>query len=513
MKYTKKLLSLVLVLVLALALAVPGLAVTGAGGKIQIDNATAETTYYAYKIFDAQLDNAAEPNAISYTISSTDKWYNVVSAADSPFMLTRQDSATDLYYVSLKDAGTTGKTIADYLTTHKGEIENDYEETAHSSKLTINVNYGYYLVMTSAAEATVSVDSTNPVANIVDKNQTPTWEDGDKKVSDVAGSYGTMTSVNLGETVYFEVTLGKAVNFDGANPITKYTFTDNLGNGAFELDPSTFVVKVNGVTLSKDESDYTGTVTPTTIDIEIPWSVDANDNGVMETDEFFYQIPEGKDASEIVVTYAAKLVSIDDNGKATNQAKFGYNETELDPKDAEVETYKIEIDKIDGKSHATLMGAEFTLYKTRTGNEGNYQYSDPVKFDTVVTTGEGSYTGTYTYKADGNVTSIKSTGSVNIEGVPTDVYQHIVLKGLEAGTYYLVETKAPEGYNLLANAEVITLDHSNAVKDLDVINNIGTELPGTGGMGTTIFYTLGGVLVVGAAILLVTKKRVHDVEG
>ena len=116
-----------------------------------------------------------------------------------------------------------------------------------------------------------------------------------------------------------------------------------------------------------------------------------------------------------------------------------------------------------------------------------------------------------------------------------------VIAGLDAGSYYLRETKAPAGYNLLKNDISVTitatLDKSEnnpaltelklSVKDdktgaeatesngsvdtgivaTNVVNNSGTELPSTGGMGTTIFYVLGSILVIGAVVLLITKKR------
>lgn len=112
------------------------------------------------------------------------------------------------------------------------------------------------------------------------------------------------------------------------------------------------------------------------------------------------------------------------------------------------------------------------------------------------------------------------------------------IKGLDAGTYYLKETTTPAGYNDCPVIEItIGADHeensgaTNAAVTLtkkskeagsedeaqtfttnDVINNSGSTLPETGGIGTTIFYIIGGLLVVGAVILLVTKKRMHGVN-
>ena len=89
-----------------------------------------------------------------------------------------------------------------------------------------------------------------------------------------------------------------------------------------------------------------------------------------------------------------------------------------------------------------------------------------------------------------------------------------------------METKAPAGYNLMDKVITVTIDNTGKVTfttgtgstqaaDSDVItieNRTGSQLPSTGGIGTTIFYVVGGVLVVGAAILLMTRKRVRDEE-
>lgn len=116
-------------------------------------------------------------------------------------------------------------------------------------------------------------------------------------------------------------------------------------------------------------------------------------------------------------------------------------------------------------------------------------------------------------------------GTVSAEG-------YVIFTGLNAGTYTLTETKTPAGYNTIApitftisatqsgssnveggsitwssDKDEIKLDAANGVFDTTIVNEAGTLLPSTGGMGTTLFYVLGGVLVVGAVVLLITKKR------
>ena len=85
--------------------------------------------------------------------------------------------------------------------------------------------------------------------------------------------------------------------------------------------------------------------------------------------------------------------------------------------------------------------------------------------------------------------------------------------GLEDGKYELIEVVAPEGYNLLTDSTEVTVpgkdDQDNLVLTVtaEVENKSGSELPSTGGIGTTIFYVLGGLMVIGAAVILVSKKR------
>ena len=99
----------------------------------------------------------------------------------------------------------------------------------------------------------------------------------------------------------------------------------------------------------------------------------------------------------------------------------------------------------------------------------------------------------------------------NATTVKTDKNGAASFNGLADGTYYLVETKAPAGYNLLENPHKVEVKGGSTEADLsvnaNVANSTGTTLPSTGGMGTTIFYVLGSALVLGAVVLLVTKKR------
>ena len=139
-----------------------------------------------------------------------------------------------------------------------------------------------------------------------------------------------------------------------------------------------------------------------------------------------------------------------------------------------------------------MPGAEFRLYKTVNG-ETYY-----AKFDA-----NGLLTGWTTGATYAGVTMTSNDKT------------ELVLNGLDAGTYYLEETKAPDGYNKLTDPVTVTITEDGKVNEtangtVYVSNNAGATLPSTGGMGTTLFYVIGGGLMVAAVVLLVTKKRMEN---
>ena len=116
--------------------------------------------------------------------------------------------------------------------------------------------------------------------------------------------------------------------------------------------------------------------------------------------------------------------------------------------------------------------------------------------------------------------------------ITTDSTGRFKLQGLDADTYYLVETAAPAGYNMLKDPIQVVIDsntdsaqttqnngsitlrqNGDEVDEIDVQNNTGSELPSTGGIGTYIFYIAGAILVLGAAIVLIARKRSAATEA
>lgn len=205
------------------------------------------------------------------------------------------------------------------------------------------------------------------------------------------------------------------------------------------------------------------------------------------------------------------------------------NSTGETPKDIVTSfTYQLNVTKVDGKDESvTLKDARFALYRL----------VDDTKKEYVLIDANNKVSGWQ----DELPTVTLNPGAADektVNGnIVTDGNGRMSVIGLDAGTYYLTECVAPDGYNLLDKDVKITItakysedgkitdltvavddgeatkgDKENGELEVTVKNFSGVELPSTGGIGTTIFYALGGLLAVGAAVFLVTKKRMSGVE-
>lgn len=470
MKYTKKLLSLVLVLVLALALAVPGMAAT-----INISNAVEGQTYNAYKIFDVTKSG----DSYAYTMSAGNKWFGDVQAYATPdhkLTLTPTSSDPNKYNVSVQEGFDPGD-FAAYLNTKLSGKTADATAKAESETVTITVGTAGYYFVDSSLGALCILNTAADSVNVEEKNEEPTIG---KEVTDE-----DKTSASIGDTVNYKITVTA-----GGAADTTYVVHDKMSNGlTFNRD---IAIKMNGSPV--DEGNYDIVYAGDMGEDDQPIIKDGCTFEITFNQAYTASLEQG---TKIEITYSAVLnenavVGTDPN---TNEAKLDYGDSTSTTTTTNTYTYSFGLVKTDGDDQV-ITGAKFKLYDAdKGGNE--------IK---VVKTAEGQY----------RVAKSDETG-VEIEA------GNVTISGLANGTYWLEETAAPAGYNMLESRQSITIDGANknatviegvySEGGVQVINEAGTVLPGTGGMGTTIFYTLGGVLVVGAAILLVTKKRVHDVEG
>ena len=562
--------TLVVAALMALVVATPAFAqtvATGAGGNgsITITNAEKDATYGVYKILDATV---ATDGSIAYKLPSGVSLDTGVSWTDDTTDPATSGTAKGSDWFEVKNGNVFAK---DTLTSDvlksaafkawAKSVGTQVGASATASESTVaftELPFGYYYVESSLG-AVLTIDSTNPSAQVVDKNQIPSF---DKNIVDDPENPVKVNEAGLNEEVDFDITV-TAKNYDGDEKIFKYVIYDTMDPG-FSLTGAP-VVKIDGVTPASNAYTITykkGNAETTTVteadyfEITIPWTSD----GTKNTAHLY-------DANAVLnVTYTAKLdpakAASVTTGATPNKNKadvkyFKGNDTSTTPSgdlpDVETETYdtQVTITKVDG-NNAALTGAQFTLTTTN-GTKVVYTTENKYEEDAA-----GTYyklkDGTYTSEApngnadhdaayDSTTTKYKLTTEDKVMGegqTPSSVAAYVgadgklTFTGLGVGTYTIEETVVPAGYNKVDNLTFtisfdadkesatykkfasdnnkVVLNATNNVFDTTIVNNKGTELPSTGGMGTTILYVVGGVMVAGAAVYLLTKKRASSMQ-
>ena len=472
MKRTKRIASVLLALVMALSLITTAFA-AGETGSITIDNAVVGQTYTIYQILDLESYNK---DSGAYAYKATAAWRDFINSAAIKDVYVKVDAQGYVTWDKKADVAAFAKLAQEYAA--KNSIGNQGTKKANSTTVEFtDLDLGYYLV-DSTLGTICSLDTTNPSVTIKEKNAAPTVDKQVQENSD--GTWGDTNDANIGDTVNFKTT----INVVDGQP-KNYVLHDKMSNG-LTFDAGSVEVKIGDRTLTPG-SDYTLIANP-------------KDGCTFEI-EFKENVLKPNDV--VIVTYSATL-----NEKAviypepnTNETKLVYGEGSETTWD-ETKTFTYQFDLVKTKTDNTVLnGAEFKLYDAKTeGNEialideGNGVYR-------VATAAEKA--------AEGFVSATIKAGKVTI-------------KGLDSGTYYLEETKAPAGYNVLAERVEVKIDHANLTATVEgdtyvsggvqVINQTGAELPSTGGIGTPIFYVVGGLLVVAAGVLLVTRKRMSKSE-
>ena len=364
---------------------------------------------------------------------------------------TGKDTATDMEaFGKAAAAAVSGKTVVATQT-----------PTDDGSFAFSNLDAGYYLITsTNGTLAIVDTTPTNPAATVNEKNPDHTLDNQVQEDSD--SSWGKENSAQIGDTVNFQTTI--TVKKGAKNIIMHDKMEDGL---SFNADSVAIASLTKG-------TDYTVVTTGLTDDctFEIRFEQSYLDNITSDT--------------TLTVTYNAVLNEKADitNGEK-NDAKLTWGDaSNTEWSETVTKTYQFEILKYAATdtNKNPLAGATFQL-KDASGNVVKL-----VKVsDTEYRVANGSETGA-------------------VESFTTVASGKIVIKGVDLDKYTLVETAAPAGYNTLKDPVEVTVLATNALT-VEVPNASGTELPSTGGMGTTIFYVLGSILVLCAAVLLVTKKR------
>lgn len=406
-----------------------------------------------------------------------------------------------------------------------------------------NLDAGYYLIKDTGDLADENGAYTRFMLQVV-KDTTVTQKASVpsvvKKVKDTDDSENTPTDwqdsadYDIGDEVPFQLT---ATTASTVSDYTKYhvTFQDKQSEGLNA--PTDFTIEVLGKKLTLNSSTTTANATSdkgTKITVE---KVTPPDTGctfaikvTLENSTTGEKINKEANSSEIKVTYNSKLNNSAAIGAAGNPnvvyLKYSNNPNSTDdseegktPTDKVIVfTYEATVNKVD-ENRDPLEGAEFTLYK---------------KVKTASADKLGSAIATALKKKN---------SSINTDGLEPNSYYEVVKqtsstatsftwKGIDDGDYVLVETKIPDGYNAfvsksftvsaehdtssdnpkltsltVSDSTLLTADYSAGTLSGNIVNNSGSTLPSTGGIGTRIFYIIGGILMAAAAVVLITKAR------
>lgn len=476
MKMMKKLAALGLAIALAL-----GMSLTAMAATITVEDTVKDATYTAYKIFDAV---AGAGDAVSYKIPSGS---TIESAKGFSDVFTTQNNGGDTYV--WKKEGVADSAVVAFLETYlKNQTISGTEMKASGKDLKFsNLDAGYYYVKSTVnGGSVVMLGTAADAVTIYEKNSQAGW-------GDEGGKAASGETFYVGDTINYTLTYTNAVNYNqstggATEKVYQYVVKDTLPAG-IELNTGSIVVTVNDKAIT--DHPYTSTqngITKNGFEITIPWAATQSN-----ANDFYYDAP-----AVIKVTYSAKMVSsVTAGADLKNTATINPNTKTNDPgKDKTVYTGQLTMNKVDGSdSTKKLSGAEFKIIDTATVTAETTKY--------LVQNSDGEFSWTTT-AANGTTFTTDSQGS-------------FVVKGLKAGDYWLLETKAPAGYNLMQTAQKFSIALDNKDTETNellvtstVQNNAGSQLPSTGGIGTTIFYVVGGILVAVAVVLLVTKKRMSN---
>ena len=460
MKRMRKLLTVMLTAVLVMMMGMSAMATAPTDpddpnvdikGSITVTNAIEGESYTLYKVFRATVSDGRieEQNGISYK-------------SDWPVPENDYFAVDDQGNITIKDAG---KDAEGHLTPGaidwlKSQIGNfrviGTKEAGADPVVWEDLDPGYYYISTTTGSF-ISVDSITPDVEVEDKNTLPSH---DKKQSDEEeGEFGDdLLELNIGDTVYYqtEISIGKGSDKD-------IMLTDEMTDG-LDLLQDEITVKLG------DQ------VVPDT-----GYSLTTEEHGfVLTLLEDYVKTLSEKDV--VTVSYSAvinKDAAIDSATGNSNKATLEYSEQTAED-EVFVATYDFILEKTDGSQF--LDGSGFKLYDA---DEGGNQI--------VVAKDDTGYYVDQSARKDPSVQiMVDKPAGVNV-------------RGLAPGDYFLEETKTPDGYNTLTKRWLVHI--TVGAETVIVINQAGTELPSTGGMGTTILYTVGGILVLVAAVLLIARRR------
>lgn len=486
-KLTKRVIAIMCIFMMVISMATVVEAVD-TNGKVTVTNVKPGETYKIFKILTLESFDETK-GAYSY-IRNGDAWDGFINSnAAKKYIETNNDG-----YVTFKDdqkneigARNFGLLAMEYA---KKKNINPTKTAIASEKNVVfdQLQLGYYLVETSTGTA-CSIDTTHPEVEIRDKHASPS-------VSKSIVNGGTISnnrkrnSMNRGDNVFFETIINVKPN------VTNYCLHDYMDNN---LKYSHTLV--DGIAYYRNEKNENLKRKFLKRDTDFFSTKNTNDDcdfHVTFTKEFYEEYQDDINSGKLTQIYIKYMATMKDDAPIdtplvnTSYLTYGENSRTEESK-TETFTYSIPIFKYTGYNKA-LSGAKFILSKNPIPTEDN-----ALKF---VQSGSN-----FDYSSkNGNVTLTSySDGKINI-------------KGIQADTYYLKEIEAPKGYNLIktpikivvtsdANGKGVVKVDNDVVDQVNVLNNYGSLLPSTGGMGTTLIYAIGCILVLSSGVVLFLKRR------
>lgn len=452
-------------------------------GKITISNAVKDQTYTIYRMLKLE---SFDGDNYSYTIE--DGWNDFVESPTGKEYLDKNDDG----YITFKSAKDTdadkrlfAKAAYAYAKKATATLNDDAKKLVKATSTSVtfeDLPLGYYVVG-STVGSLCELKTTNKEVMITDKNDTPTVE---KKIVKYNEDHSEMlidsNSANIGEEFVFKTTIK-------IKPGAKnYVLHDEM-DSHLKYDSICQIHDNN----NKNYSVNTDYVVKTTdlVDSDCTFELSF-------TDAFYANNKDDIDTKKLNEIYVYYQATVKDDAVVKQEMKnntyltFGENKTRSNEDYTITKTFGIPVFKYTGTNTA-LPDAKFIL-------STDPKCTDSMKTLKFTKNSEDKYR--YDEKKGTEELVSLADGMINIEGI-------------KAGTYYLKETEAPKGYNLLKTIQKIEISEDGSIKlngkaitnNVGVQNNTGSLLPSTGGMGTTLIYLIGGALVLGSGVVLANKKR------
>ena len=508
MKRMKRIMALMLAAIMMMAMSVTAFAAGGATGTHTLTVNVKSTepaqdlkgqTINLYKLFDVTESKSGETTNYAYTVNNTYK------AALASVLKIGETSKDEDFVKAVADQEATIQQFANDFTAKA--LTDNLGATKTSGKITesktsyefTGLDAGYYLVYVTGGKeiqsSLVTVDADTNTVNL--KTEAPSiTKTADKE------------TVSIGQVVKYTVT-GSIPDTTGYAEYV-YKIHDELSTGLDFVNDAAGTALEDGATtvtvaVAFGEGSTDASTAPTTA------TLDSTNKKKMSLDlSEWVRANQTNKGKEFTVTYYAK-VNKDAVVTEKNNAKLEYGNNPTDtttttPSEAKTPTYPLDILKTKKDSNVKLAGAKFSLYTSEADAKNG---TNPIK----VTGKNGNYV------VDSNSTTTEFESVENIEGKG----YNLRVNGLAEGTYYLVETKAPDGYNKLTAPVVIKITKSTDTdvnnwtiskdgtvetdKIIDIANSTGSLLPSTGGRGAIAFAVIAALLVFGVAVSFIRDKR------